>query len=84
MVGIQGKPAPMATLFLNLWVLATAELVKENSFFSLKSLTVICISMCMLAEFYYVRYLFSLIFVQLPVLLVNAVNFPGTTRPFSS
>lgn len=68
--------------------MTTAESARENSFFSMKLLPVISISMCTLAEFLYLcahklnlnkMKLNPLIFVLLPMFLVDAINFLGTT-----
>ena len=55
--------------------------VKENSFISVKSLPVNSISMCLQSSL--CAFSLLLIFFPIATLLVNAVNFPGTTRPFS-
>ena len=55
--------------------------VKENSFISVKSLPVNSISMCLQSSL--CTFSLLLIFFPIATLLVNAVNFPGTTRPFS-
>ena len=60
----------------------TADSVKGNSFSSVKSLPDVSISMCFQSSFVCVISSFN--FCPIAALLVNAVNFQGTTRPFSS